>query len=298
MAQIYPRFRSVLLMAALRAMAAVAAAAMMLLLDGILASLGIAYAPSVGAGLAIANLAAQVGIISSWVAIGRDPVLARLVASVMVLVGIWRYLGSWHGKALPEFGPGLLMAAVVTVSGLTLMRLGGFRLARRQRVAETLGYVGAAPRYSIRDIMAATALVGGALASVMKLGAMSPATDTPLVSCVIGAFLGTLTLLCVHAALIVRSWLLSSIGIIAAGTAAGWAIGVALLRADYRVFALVLGAAAAFQLGPMLLVRWAGYRLERARRTSNDGGTAGATGPLASTSRDLSGDAGRGPDFS
>ncbi len=242
-----------------------------LLLNGALLWSAIPYGPFEEAGLAVAVVAAEVGLCSVWAIIGRDFWLARLATALAAWTSVWMFLHNWHRLADEELLPGCWVQAVLVVGALLGLRVVGFRLVRFQTDAS--GEPSAPiPRFSIRDIMIFTTLVGFALAAVIRLGSLTVGRDASLLAEAVGAFLAFITLLSVLSTLALRQSVLPALLTCGASVLLGWGVGTAI-RYDRVVSTLAIGAPAGLQVAVLMFFRQAGYRFMRPTSATLDDGS-------------------------
>ena len=250
-------------MASVRAQTGRAAAmvAGMILLDYALARANVRYRPGVSGALIVTALATKGGLASVWAVIGRDSVLGRLMVLLTALSGTWVFLRQWYRVAESEMVPAFCIQAVVVVTVLLVMR------AFRFRTVYTGGAAAHAPtdrrpRFSIRDILILTVLIGVALAVVTRMQTLSVQSEVQTVSCVIGAIMACITLAAVYSALVFRQAVLPLVLLAGGSLVLGWGIGTAL-RYDTAATTVLIGAQTLLQISVFAAARIAGYRFTR-----------------------------------
>ena len=109
---------------------AAATAVCVLLVDWGLVQLDLSRGPSVTSAIVISFLAAQVGLASTWVAIGRPSRwLVRLSVVVPVGVGIWKVVDNWGPGEGFAWAVVYATQVVIVTGGLLGMCLRGFSMA-------------------------------------------------------------------------------------------------------------------------------------------------------------------------
>ena len=235
--------------------------AAVLLLNRGLEQKEIAYGQSEEAGLVGGLLATEVGLCSVWAVIARSHWLLRLAAVSAVPMSVWKFLHHWNPLSEKELLPGYWVQAVIVACTLLGLRCLGFRLVYVQ--TEASQEPGApVPRYSIRDMMIFTTLVGIAVAAVVRLGSLQVGLDSPLICAAVGAFMASITLLSVLSTLMLRQSVLPALVTCGVGLLLAWGIATTI-RYDRVVAMIVMGAPTGLQVAALILWRQAGYRFVR-----------------------------------
>jgi hypothetical protein len=236
---------------------AVGLAAGTLLLNDALVRANVPYGPSVAGALVIVLLAAQIGLGTVWVAIGGDPLLARVVVFLAICGGVWSLLANWHPLAESELAPACWVQGVFVVCVLAILRRLKFRLVRTGKDTSPAP-LGPPTQFSIRDILILTTLIGVSLATLIRMGSLNVNRDAQIISCVLGVFLAAMTLVdsgSRHAT--VPAALTGGVSLLL-----GWGIGKAI-HYNLTVSTLAIGGAALVQVAVLLAWRQAGYRFLR-----------------------------------
>jgi hypothetical protein len=232
-----------------------------LLLNEAIAKSKVTYGAYEPAGLVGAVLATEVGVCSVWAIIARSHWLLRLATVVAVSTSVWTFLHNWHPLSEEQLWRAYWVQAVIVAGALLGLRVLGFRLVHSKSDASQEPSV-PIPRYSIRDIMIATTLVGIALAAVIRLGSLEVMHDAPLIGAVVGVFMAAITLLAVLSTLMLRQSVVPALITCGLGVLLGWGIATAI-HYDRVVATIAIGAPTGMQVVALMLWRQTGYRFVR-----------------------------------
>ncbi len=148
------------------------------------------------------------------------------------------------------------------------MQLGGYRLAHCAKAIEDQAD-SPIPQFSIRQLMAATAVVGLAFAGLARVSKAPPGhSANETVQFVVGCYFAAITLASLAASLLFEHSAVPVAAIVVTSTALGLAVALMLRRDDLIGPAMLLmGGTAMIETAAFGLLRHRGYRLRRVRRS-------------------------------
>jgi hypothetical protein len=215
----------------------------------------------------VVMLAVQMGMASVWFAIGRDQFFARLLVWLMALCSGWLFLRAWHELAEQELTPCFAVQAAGVTCTLLLLRVLRFRTIRVSN-EPTAGPTAFLPQFSIVGVLLWTGLIGVVFAVVLRMQSLRVPTHATAISCIVGAFLASLTLAAVLATLTFRNPLAFAPLVCVGSALLGFGVGLAVNYFDPVVAIVALAVPASGQSVALLAARMAGYRFVRAGSAS------------------------------